>query len=307
MTKSHLIPSWIAVDWGTSNFRAFLMTEEGQVIDKLSASCGLLAVQSGQFSETFRQLTCSWQGIVESLPVLMAGMVGSQQGWRDVPYANLPVSIHQLSEHLMDVDLPWGNKGWIVAGATGNNRLNLPDVMRGEEIQLMGLASKLGSNRGFAILPGTHSKHALIENQSLTHFQTYMTGELFSVLKQYSILGRQLPEQEVDQSAFLSGVDAGLNGALSSVLFSVRTQKLFQHISSSHVESYLSGVLIGAELADIKTQALVYLVGENSLCQLYQLALAHIGLNTEIFSGDECFLSGLTTIYKQNKDMRNVA
>ncbi|MCY9802596.1 2-dehydro-3-deoxygalactonokinase [Vibrio scophthalmi] len=307
MTKKSLIPSWIAVDWGTSNFRAFLMTEDGLAIDKITASCGLLAVPDGLFSETFRQLTSPWAGKIESLPVLLGGMVGSQQGWCDVPYASLPVSIHDLSENLVDVELPWGQKGWIVPGAAGDNQFEFHDVMRGEEIQLMGLAHQLGQNNVIAILPGTHSKHARIKEQSLISFQTYMTGELFSILKQHSILGRQLPEQHHSKNAFLKGVDAGRKGLLSAVIFSARTERLFNHISSSNIESYLSGILIGAELSAISTDDLVYIVGDEKLCTLYQTALVHIGLKSKILSGDDCFLSGLTTIYQKNEGMRNVA
>ncbi len=307
MTKITILPSWVAVDWGTSNFRAFLMTEDGQVIDKITASCGLLSVPTGQFSETFRQLCEPWLGSIESLPVLLGGMVGSQQGWLDVPYAELPVSVEALSQNLGEVELPWGNKGWIVPGVTGSNKLNLPDVMRGEEIQLMGLVSRLDQSNTTVILPGTHSKHARIENRALASFQTFMTGELFSILKQYSILGRQLPKQENNKHAFILGVDAALEGSLSSVLFSARTQRLFNHIATSHVESYLSGLLIGAELSSLKDQKSVYLVGDGKLCNLYQTAIEHLGMNAEFLSGDDCFLAGLTTIYQQSKGIRNVA
>ncbi|MFB2831817.1 2-dehydro-3-deoxygalactonokinase [Aeromonas jandaei] len=307
MTEIMLTPGWVAVDWGTSNFRAFLMTEEGHVIDKLTASCGLLAVPNGQFPQTFQQLTSPWAGTIESLPILFGGMVGSQQGWCDVPYVSLPVSIQALSMNLLDITLPWGHKGWIVPGATGCNPLNLPDVMRGEEIQLMGLASRINSSNATTILPGTHSKHASLENGALMSFQTFMTGELFSVLKHHSILGRQLPEQTHCKESYLFGVNVGLGGALSSVLFSARTTRLFNHVAPVHMESYLSGLLVGAELTAINIQDSIYIVGDEILSELYQIALQHIGVSAEIVSGDACFLAGMTSIYKQSEEKRNVA
>ncbi|MDD1783403.1 2-dehydro-3-deoxygalactonokinase [Enterovibrio sp. ZSDZ35] len=307
MTNMSLKASWVAVDWGTSNFRAFLMTPEGQTIDKLTASCGLLAVPNGQFSDTFQQLVSPWADSINSLSVLFAGMVGSQQGWRDVPYVSLPVSPDALIQNMADVTLPWGKKGWIVPGATGDNDFDLPDVMRGEEVQLMGLVSLTDNCVTHAILPGTHSKHVHVKSGELTHFQTYMTGELFSVLKQHSILGRQLPEQQHCDTSYLLGVDAGRKGALSSVLFSARTQRLFNHVAPENVESYLSGVLIGAELGTLNEDGPIYLVGDEKLCQRYLLAIEHLDLQGKIMSGDECFLAGMTTIYQQSRNRCHVA
>ncbi|ELR63191.1 2-dehydro-3-deoxygalactonokinase [Photobacterium marinum] len=284
------------------------MSTDGSVLDKISASQGLLAVTSGEFPTVLHQLLAPWHHCGDSLPLLLGGMVGSQQGWREAPYVSVPASVASLSEKLVLVELGNGQSGWIVPGFSAINQAGLPDVMRGEELQLLGLAALAPTPRLRAILPGTHSKHAVLCGDVVQSFNTFMTGELFSLLKHHSILGRQLPVQQPCQTSFLKGVDASLEGGLSQVLFSVRTLRLFEQIPIQAVESYLSGLLIGSELAALKGAGTpLFVVGDEGLCQWYLLAMEWLGVHAEFISGDRCFLVGMTQIYQQLKESRHVS
>ena len=209
---------WIAIDWGTSNFRAWLMAGD-DVLDKRNASYGLLHVEPGQFDATLKMLLGEW--IAEGTPmVAMAGMVGSQQGWYEVDYCSLPASADSLLAHSKSFMTSWGSKAWIFPGLRKSPSGDMPDVMRGEEVQLLGLSLLEDIDNFHAILPGTHSKHARMQQRQIVDFSTYMTGELFQVLISHSLLGRGLPDAAADDSAFLLGVEASRrHAALSQLLF----------------------------------------------------------------------------------------
>ncbi|WP_367989059.1 2-dehydro-3-deoxygalactonokinase [Vibrio sp. NTOU-M3] len=288
--------NWIAVDWGTTNFRAFLMTSEGDCLDRISAEKGLLSITPEEYPDVFEQLTSHWTEEYGPLPVLMAGMVGSQQGWREVPYVSVPVDAKSLAKDIELVDLKNGGTAGIVCGVTCVNKFGIADVMRGEEVQLVGLQDKLKSDF-FAVLYGTHSKHAHCVNGRLSRFSTVMTGELYSLLVEHSILGRALPKQLFDKEAFVTGVTTGYQHPLNHILFSARTSRLFRSIDETHVESYLSGLLIGHEFSQTESGEKAYLIGSKRLATHYSLALTHLDLEHEIIDGDECFLAGMTHIF----------
>ena len=169
--------------------------------------------------------------------------------------------------------------------------------MRGEEVQLFGLAKQSSEDSLVAVLPGTHSKHANFENDELTEFATYMTGELFSVLSKHSILGRGLPEQtsSEDHQVILKGVLDGQTHQLTNALFLTRTHRLFENISETQVLEYLSGLLIGNELKALSTKH-TYLVGSNSLCARYKLACEALAIRSTYMNGDDCFLAAMTEL-----------
>lgn len=285
---------WIAVDWGTSNFRAWLMAGD-DVLDKRSANCGLLHVKQGQFDGTLKMLLGEW--VTNAAPTIaMAGMVGSQQGWYEVDYCPLPASADSLLAHSKTFTTSWGSEAWIVPGLRASPAGGIPDVMRGEEVQLLGLAILEDIADFQAILPGTHSKHVAVENRQVTDFSTYMTGELFQVLISHSLLGRGLPDAVIDDSAFLLGVEASQrHAALSQLLFSTRTRRLSGELPAESVSDYLSGLLIGTEFgADCR--GLVWLVGSAALTRRYQLAATALGIKTRCIDGDCCFIAGMQSL-----------
>ncbi|KXI21276.1 2-dehydro-3-deoxygalactonokinase [Photobacterium sanguinicancri] len=292
--------SWIAVDWGTTNFRAFLMSDTGECLDKIQQAKGLLSVDQDQFPQVFDELISRWNGIYGHLPVIMAGMVGSQQGWCEVPYVHTPASAQDLANNIHSVDLLSGNKAKIVSGVRCINAFGNPEVMRGEEIQLIGLGAIIKCDFN-AILFGTHSKNAYWCDGKIENYSTVMTGELYSLLVNHSILGKSLPEQVFNKDVFIKGVEIGNKYPLNHVLFSARTFKLFDDVQDTNIHAYISGLLIGHEFIISNRLNKLYLVGSQKLASNYALALEHLNIEFDVIDGDECFLKGMTKIYSKDE------
>lgn len=290
---------WIAIDWGTTNFRAFLLNHQ-QVVDSVSKACGLLAIAKGEFAATLHLHLKPWLDEHGALPIVMAGMVGSQQGWQEVSYVSAPATARTLQEKALSMVTPWGSQAWIIPGVSSTSAFGLPDVMRGEEVQLLGLNALHPAHEHHVILPGTHSKHALLNEGGMTHFSTFMTGELFSLLSQHSLLGRALPEQQDDSMAFEQGVLTAKAGApFSHLIFSARTRRLNGEIALSSVHSYLSGLLIGYELSAMPTEKTCWIVGSPALCKRYLQAAKALRIALHTADGNTCFLQGMATLYTQ--------
>lgn len=290
---------WIAVDWGTTNFRAFLLNEQ-QVIASVAQPCGMLTLSKDAFAATLHQHLAPWLTELGALPIVMAGMVGSQQGWQEVPYVAAPANAVKLRKNALPLSIPWGSPAWIVPGVSSASAYGLPDVMRGEEVQLLGLNALHPAHEHHAILPGTHSKHALLRKGEITHFSTLMTGELFSLLSQHSLLGRALPEQQDNSTAFVEGVlTANADIPFNHLIFSARTRRLNGEIALSAVHSYLSGLLIGYELSTMSAEKESWVVGSPSLCERYLLAAQALDIPLRTADGDTCFLRGMAAFYAQ--------
>jgi len=293
---------WIAVDWGTTNFRAFLMNDH-HVVARVSIPCGLLAIEKGAFATTLHQLLQPWLVETGAIPVLMAGMVGSQQGWQNVPYASLPASAQDLLAGTQKIETPWGGPAWIVPGVCGQSGWNQPDVMRGEEVQLLGLSALRPAQEHYAILPGTHSKHARMKKGTIVSFSTLMTGELYSLLTQYSLLGKALPAQKENHETFLAGVTAAQSDApFSHLIFAARTRRLMGELPLDAIHSFISGLLIGHELKAAGALP-AWIVGSSALAARYQLASTATGTPLNTIDGDECFLQGLAILRSLLQDI----
>ncbi len=290
--------NWIAVDWGTTNFRAFLMQGK-HCIEQQSEGLGLLQVEPHRYQETLYQQLETWLK-AGPLPIVMAGMVGSQQGWKEAPYVSAPCSFADLAQKAISLTTSWLSPVWIIPGVSCQSPYHQPDVMRGEEVQLAGLIALNAIENCRVILPGTHSKHVTISQGAITGYATYMTGELYSLLIERSILGKALPGQQESQSAFLSGVSMAQNGTpLSHLIFSARTRRLNKQIPEAHIADYLSGLMIGSEMAALTgcTHPL-WCVGSPKLTQRYIQAAEYIGLKLNITNGDDCFIHGITYLYQ---------
>lgn len=289
---------WIAVDWGTTNFRAFLMQDK-QCIGLRAEGLGLLQVEPHRYEQTLYQQLEEWLQ-AGPLPIVMAGMVGSQQGWKEAPYVMAPCSLSDLAGQAISLTTQWSSPVWIIPGVSCQSPYHQPDVMRGEEVQLAGLMALNPEEECLVILPGTHSKHVTLSQQSIINYATYMTGELYSLLFDRSILGKALPEQHNSQEAFLSGVDMAQNGTpLSHLIFSARTRRLNKEIPETHIADYLSGLMIGAEMATLSGSTLpLWCVGSPKLTQRYAQAAEHSGLKLTIADGDSCFIHGITSLFQ---------
>lgn len=291
---------WLIIDWGTTNFRAFAMGEGGSLINKTEHPLGLLQVKDGQFSLSLKTVLEDWLGDYQHLPIFMAGMIGSAQGWVNTPYVETPVTINQLAKKSHQFQLPWGALATIIPGVSYQSSGNI-DVMRGEEVQLFGLQALERENDFVALFPGTHCKHMHINANKLSSFTTFMTGELFSILLNHSILGTGLPNQKESLNAFKKGISESTKKPLTNQLFYTRTHRLFGDINETEVSEYLSGLLIGEELKTLTTKN-IYLVGDNELCCRYQKACQILGIQVTIINGDNVFLNGMLQVKKALND-----
>lgn len=275
----------IAVDWGSSSLRAFRLDRDGTVVDVRRSGQGLLKAQ-GHFAEVLAEVIAGWD---DSL-VVMAGMVGSRQGWQEVPYVACEAAVPQIAAGMLrlDQDAFPQRQLWLVPGLSTLGADQVPDVMRGEESQLCGLLPMLGPGRHVVLLPGTHSKHVQIIDGRIARFATFMTGELFAVLKQHSLLGRMMEDGPQDASAFAEGVSkAAQDSALLHQLFGVRTRALFDQLAPHQLPGYLSGLLIGHELLSLPAGCThVHVIAAQSMAENYLAALQQRGIAATLHGED---------------------
>lgn len=286
----------IAVDWGTTSFRAWLVDGVGTIVDRIEAPSGILQVADGNFGGAFDRLAGPWLGRQGTLPAVASGMIGSRQGWREVPYIGCPAGAVHLAEKLVPVTSPAGYEVWLVPGVMRIDGEGVPDVMRGEETQIVGCLGEGDPPRRVFVLPGTHSKWAIVEAGRIARFATFMTGELFATLKDHSILGRLMVGGTHDVDAFRRGVEqtAKPDAGLLKNLFSARALPLLNGLPAAAVASYLSGLLIGHEVAEAIAWVGVphvatsrpTIVGSAVLAPRYAQALSILGIDSRTGSED---------------------
>lgn len=280
----------LAIDWGTSSTRAYAMDREGRVRDTRSAPLGVQRVASGEFAQALEAL-CGGR-VPEGVPLIACGMIGSRQGWIEAPYCPCPADFRAVAAGLTRVP---GTQLAIVPGLMCRDDDGIADVMRGEETQILGALADGTRARQVVLLPGTHSKWAIIGADGIEAFSTFMTGELYAVLVEHSILGR-LAASGSDEEALSRGVRHSLRAeaALTHDLFSARTLALTDRLAPSAVGDYLSGLLLGAEIAAARqwlermrlAATRLTLIGAQVLVQKYRTALAIAGLGADIGSED---------------------
>lgn len=291
--------AYFVVDWGTSNFRLFGLNAACELIDSIEAPIGLLQVKDKQFAQALEPQLAKMTPRYAAIPVVMAGMVGSANGWHQVPYVSAPASATALLQGAFRFSLPWGANGVILPGVSCETKPGSYDVMRGEEIQVMGALAHIENREPHIVLPGTHSKHVVMMGNAITSFSTFFTGELFALLsKGSSLIPDGVTTGEFSEDAFLKGVERAQNGMLLNDLFSVRPLLLFRTLTAAETADYLSGVIIGAELRCVSGSAIT-LVGGDMLCQRYLLAVRHISIDASHLSGNRCFIDGISSILKE--------
>ena len=284
----------VAVDWGSSSLRGALIAADGSVVEERTFARGVLTVEAGQFPAVFNDCFGDW--MLPGVRCLISGMAGSQQGWREAPYCACPAGFHDIADKL-----EWLEPGRIaIVPGLSIEHHGLPDVMRGEETQVFGALALLGLDDARIVLPGTHSKWVTVTQRRITDFSSWMTGEVFALLRHQSILSRTMPTVETphDMAAFDDGVQQALRGnGLLNTAFSTRTLALFRRVSADALPSYLSGLVIGEEL---KAQQLprgepVVVMGAAALTARYEQALAHLGVPVQRV-GDGATWQGLRAI-----------
>lgn len=293
------MPDLIALDWGTSSLRVARL-EGGRVVEQHQSGDGILHVPFGGFPAAFEAALARWR-LAPGTLCLASGMVGSRQGWIEAPYCACPADFRALAARIAWVpDAPGGLRVGIVPGLSTDVH-HTPDVMRGEEVQVFGAMQLLGVQDGTFVLPGTHCKWAWVQQGQVRDFATFMTGEVYALLRRHSILGRTLPPEDgpLDEASFLRGVlEAREARSLLHGAFSARTLALFARLPDAALPSYLSGLVIGEELRAHRlenTTTAPVLVGAEALTHRYQLAFTAYGLHATTL-GDEATWRGLATL-----------
>jgi 2-dehydro-3-deoxygalactonokinase len=287
----------IGIDWGTSSFRAFRLADDGAVLDRRQAPRGIMSIADGKFADVVFEFAGDWLKAGEK-HILLSGMIGSRQGWRESQALQCPAGVENLARALTPVPFD-GATIFIVPGVTARDAQGVPEFMRGEETQIAGLLPSIGA-RGLVCLPGTHSKWARIEDGRIASFTTHMTGEAFAALSQHTILGRLMTGETDDEQSFDRGVQRSADaGGLLHHLFGARTLVLAGQMPQTGTKSYLSGLLIGHEiraaLAVSQTDDPIHLAGDANLCRLYARALTALGKRALVETGDAAVL-GLARI-----------
>ena len=283
-----MAPALIALDWGTSNLRASLLNQSGHSIEQRHSAMGVMKVPTGTFDSVLVELCGDWMQ-EHRLPLIASGMVGSRQGWKEAPYLDCPATLQQAAQHLTQVELNHPNIGshkvYIAPGLKCIDANAQTDVMRGEETQIWGAQLPPSS---ICVLPGTHSKWIWLDGKGdFQNFKTFMTGELYSLLTQHSILGRLMEISETNaplkKNIFLSGVALGVAGhaEVMHTLFAARTAGLMGQMDANELPDFLSGILIGAEIGGVSLNAIsqVHLLGESGLCERYTQAFLQKGIS----------------------------
>ncbi len=276
----------IALDWGTTNRRAWALGRTGEILDERGDGEGLLSVKQGAFALSFASFAAPWLAPERAMPVLMCGMVGSKLGWAEVPYIEAPADLAGLARNLHKVPFDGPARVTIVPGVSCRHD-GVPDVMRGEECQVLAVLAERKLNDAFIVLPGTHSKWVRVSDGRLATFRTYMTGELYSALTSSGTLAQLMEKGDGDADAFAHGVERARRegtGALSHLLFGVRTLGLFNTLPRASLAPYLSGLLIGAEMKDALAWTgarQVIAVGSPKLLDSYRIAADLFGLAFE--------------------------
>ncbi len=289
--------SVVGVDWGTTHRRAYALDVQGQCLSDMSDADGALACKDrfpSALDAALRALDTRPAGVV------LAGMVGSALGWHEVPYVGSQVPVHALAAHAFRVP-DTGNSipTIILPGYCVRNTAGLPDVMRGEETQLLG-AWALGHRSGWFVLPGTHSKWVQLEDGRVLQLRTYMTGELFDLLRRHGTVAAAAGAAEPvwDDAAFAAGVRAAGEHALSHQIFSARARVVCKDMPATSTTAYLSGLLIGTELKDVLHDSAgplgaFKLLGSPQLAAHYQSAAQLLGLSFDILDAQAAFVAAM--------------
>ena len=288
-----LFGKWIAVDWGTTSFRAYLMVND-DVLENVETNDGMKFVQNQHFENTLVSLIEPWLDHKNKIEILASGMVGSKQGWIEAPYQKTPCNLNNIEFISPSVK----DNRFSLKIFSGVSQHNTPDVMRGEETQIAGFLYDNPNFNGSICLPGTHSKWVNIENGNIINFKTFMTGELFEIISKNSILIHSVTSNKVLKNELKMAVDEIFKNPkiFGNALFQLRADDLINSRGSEIYKSKLSGYLLGLELIgsiEFWEKKDIVLIGNADLIKLYEYIL-HNRVNTiKVFLSKNKVLKGL--------------
>ncbi|MFT5448580.1 MAG: 2-dehydro-3-deoxygalactonokinase [Gammaproteobacteria bacterium] len=295
----------LGIDWGTSNLRVHQIDARGVIVQSRRSAQGILNVPANGFAMVLEEQAGDWLREWSDVPVVGCGMVGARQGWVEVPYVHCPVAIDDLAQALVPVALAGGRILHLVAGAAWRGGVDLADVIRGEETTIIGALGDSVTDAcadALVCLPGTHTKWAWVAKGALQRFRTTMSGEVYQVLLEHSILGRMAASDAAfDPLAFQRGViRASTHGGLLHHLFSVRALRLFDELDEEQAPSYLSGLLTAADVLAMRDAGELAgpltLLGEGASGQAYAQAFDALGVPYTLADGDAAVACGLHAI-----------
>lgn len=295
------IANWIAVDWGTSNLRAWVMGPDGP-IEMVTSDKGMGALERDGFEPELLRLVAGYLPESGRVPVIACGMVGARQGWAEAPYVNVPCTAPGVGEAIHpEVTDP----RLAVSILPGVAQASPADVMRGEETQIAGFLAENPEFDGVLCLPGTHTKWVHISAREIVSFRTFMTGEMFALLSGQSVLRHSVTGDGWDQAAFDTAVDDAMSAShkVTAQLFSLRAGSLLDGTEAATSKARLSGLLLGLEVAGAKDYWLgreIVLIGAPKLNALYRAALAPQGASVREMDGADIVLAGLNAAYEES-------
>jgi len=294
----------IAVDWGSTSFRAYLMDEHLDCVDKRSNGNGVFNI-NGSFADVFQDACDQWISQDNVTEVLLAGMAGSRNGWRETSYSLCPVNASAHRQASLEIDSDFDFSIHVLPGVQTSSPCGFPDVMRGEEVQLFGALTDLNLKDAVVCLPGTHSKWVDMNNNNVKSFATLMTGEVFALIREHSSVGVLVNDTNFDEKSFLQGVSDQRSGTkqlkssvgLTHSLFSVRARAVSNSLQVDSGYSYLSGLLLADEittaLSMFDERKELVLISDDKLSRPYQLALNAFGLSAKTIDSEHAFLKGM--------------
>ncbi|MCG8157827.1 2-dehydro-3-deoxygalactonokinase [Brenneria goodwinii] len=292
--------SYIAIDWGSTNLRAWLYLN-GACVDETQSEAGVTRLNGQTPQQVFQNIVAPWRR--HDVPVVMAGMIGSNAGWLSVPYLPCPIRLTDVARRLTRVDAAKPLAAWIIPGLSIAREDN-SNVIRGEETQLIGAYDACPSS--LYLMPGTHSKWVQMDGDAVIDFRTVMTGELHHLLLKQSLIGVGIGEQQPAPDAFQRGLEQGFaDENIIRCLFETRAAHVLGRLEKSAVSDWLSGLLIGNEVAQMQRQyriaagTNVTIIGNPALGARYQQALLNAGLRVQSFDGDQTFQAGIRSIVNE--------
>ncbi len=298
---------WIAVDWGTSNLRYWVMSSD-VVLHSGRMQLGMVDLDRGSYEEILINELDSFLNPSRCTPILICGMAGARQGWKEAPYKSVPCEPPELNEAIR---VKCQDSRIFVQILPGLKQHSPADVMRGEETQIKGILTTYSLFDGVVCLPGTHTKWVRISAGEVVNFQTFMTGELFSLLSERSVLKYSVSKEGWDEKIFKNSIEEIIsnNKIFSAKLFSLRAESILEDLLGSNARSRLSGYLIGLELSASRPYWLgetVFILGEDSISMAYEVGLKSQGATViRAFLEKEASLEGLKAIfnYKSKTDL----
>ena len=299
-----MTPDWLAVDWGTSHLRVWLMGPGGTVLDQRRSDRGMGNLARGQFEPALLALVEDALPAGGPLPVIVCGMAGSRQGWAEAPYASVPCAPPSITAA---VAVETADPRLTVFIVPGIKQVAPPDVMRGEETQIAGFLAETPGFDGVLCLPGTHTKWAHISAGEVVSFRTFMTGEVFALLEQASVLRHSVTGGDWVDAAFAAAVEDAMSrpATVAAELFSIRAGALLEGTGAGASRARLSGLLIGLELAGARPYWLgqdIRVVGAGGIAGAYHAALAAQGASVATVAGEGMVLRGLRAAHHRLRE-----